>query len=176
MQHDAAPVRPLAMFEQVNALPGSQRQLAFVDWNRQLRLRERRADMRGHVIRTLRRVPVQARVFRDQAGEEIGQVGHHIGIGVFLNHQRSRGVLAEDGQEAGLGFVPMQPALDLSREIVQSFAARRDMNLVSELLHSLILFHRHALGEIARLIHIATPAHGNVIRQQLQRHDFQDRQ
>ena len=118
MQYDAAAVRPLAMFEQINALPGSQRQLALVNRNRQLRLRESRPDMRRHIVRTLGRVPVQARIFRDQAGKEIGQVGHHVGIGVFLNHERRRGVLAENSQQAGLGFMTIQPALDFRREIV----------------------------------------------------------
>jgi hypothetical protein len=82
-------------------------------------------------------------------------------------------VLAEDSQEAGLRRVAAQPGLDLT---LQSFAARRDMNLVSELLHSLILFNRHALCEIARLVHIASQAYGNVIREELQRHDLEDGQ
>ena len=106
------------MFEQINALPGSQRQLAFVNRNRELRLSKRSTNVRRHIIRPLGRVPVQVRVFRHQAGEEISQVGNDIGIGVFLNHQRSRGVLAEDGQEASLRFMRAKPVLNLSCEIV----------------------------------------------------------
>ena len=33
-----------------------------------------------------------------------------------------------------------------------------------------------ALGEVARLVDIASAANGNVIRQQLQRHHFENRQ
>jgi hypothetical protein len=45
-------------------------------------------------------------------------------------------VLAKDGQEAGLGFMIVQPALDVRREIVQALAASRDVKLMGELLHS----------------------------------------
>ena len=37
------------------------------------------------------------------------------------------------------------------------------------------LLHRDALRQIARLIDVAAAAHGDVVRQQLQRHDLQDR-
>src|ERR1017187_6884122 len=37
------------------------------------------------------------------------------------------------------------------------------------------LFDSDALAQVARLIHVATAPHGDVIRQQLQRHDFQNR-
>ncbi len=158
-------MRALSMFEQVNALPGSQRQLALVNWDRKLRLRERRADMRRHVVGPFGGVPVEARVFRDQAGEEIGEIGHDVGVGVFLDHQRSRGVLAEHCQEAGFGGVLGQPALDFTCEIVKALTARRDVKLVGELLHSGALLYGDALGQIARLIHVATPAYGNVIRE-----------
>src|ERR1035441_9055116 len=37
------------------------------------------------------------------------------------------------------------------------------------------LFNGDALGQVARLIHVAAAAHGDVIRQQLQRYDLQNR-
>jgi hypothetical protein len=36
------------------------------------------------------------------------------------------------------------------------------------------LFHGNRFGQVARLVNVASAAHGNVIRQQLQRHHFQD--
>jgi hypothetical protein len=145
-----------------------------VNRNRQLRPGERGPDVRCHVIRALGGVAVQASVFRDQAGEEIGEIGDDVGIGVLLNQQRSRGVLAEDCKQPGLGVMAAKPRFDFPGELVQSFAARRDVNPMGELLQSALLFDGHALGEIARLIHIATPAYGNVIREELQRHDLED--
>jgi hypothetical protein len=35
-------------------------------------------------------------------------------------------------------------------------------------------FHRHTLRQIPRLIHIAASSHGDVVRQQLERHHFQN--
>ena len=67
-----------------------------------LRLRQRRADVRRHVVRTFGRVPVARVVFRRQALEEIRQIEHHVGIGILLNHQRRRSVLDEDRQQARL--------------------------------------------------------------------------
>jgi hypothetical protein len=37
------------------------------------------------------------------------------------------------------------------------------------------LLDRYALGQIARLIHVAAAPHRDVIRQQLQRHDLENR-
>ncbi len=36
------------------------------------------------------------------------------------------------------------------------------------------LFNGDGLGQVARLIHVASAAHGDVIRQELQRDDFED--
>ena len=129
-------MRLYAMLKQINTLPSPQRQLPFMNRDRQLRLRQSRSDVRRHIVRPLRGMPVQPRVLRDQAREEIGQIGHYIGIGVLLNHQRRRSVLAKHGQQSGVCFVAAQPAFNLSSEIVQPFAVRRDVKLMSELLHS----------------------------------------
>lgn len=135
MQHNAPPVRPHPMLEQINALPSPQRQLAFVNRDGQLRLRQRRPYVRSHIVRSLGSMSVEARIFGNKATEEIGQIRHHVGIGVFLNHQRRRSVLAKDRQQSALYFVPAQPRLDLTSEIIQALTARRDVKLVGELVH-----------------------------------------
>ncbi len=38
------------------------------------------------------------------------------------------------------------------------------------------LFHRNGLRQVARLVHIASAPHRNVVGKQLQRHHFQNRQ
>ena len=50
MQHDLAFVRGAAVLEQIYSLPGSQHQLARGKGNGQVRGRQRRADMRRHVV------------------------------------------------------------------------------------------------------------------------------
>ena len=91
----------------------------------------------------------------DQSLEEIGQVQHHIRIGVFLDYQRCRSVLDEDRQQSGLNSVGC------------------DLQAMHGLRH---LFYGHTLGQIARLIHITSAANRNVIRQQLQRNCLQNGQ
>lgn len=80
-------MRPFAMLEQIDALPRTKRQCALVDRNRKLRVRQRAADVRGHVVRSFRRVPIQPRIFRHQTCEEAGEIRYNVRIGVFLNHQ-----------------------------------------------------------------------------------------
>src|SRR5437763_1920401 len=58
MQHDFAFVRLAPMLEQVNPLPGAECELGRHDWNRKRGMRQRRADMRRHVVGSLRGVHV----------------------------------------------------------------------------------------------------------------------
>ncbi len=80
-----------------------------------VRLRERGADVRGHVVRAFGGVPVMARVLRHKALEEIVEIGDHVGVGILLNHQRRGGVLEEDGQQAGADLLRAQASASTSR-------------------------------------------------------------
>jgi hypothetical protein len=138
MQNDAAPVGTFTMLEQVHALPGAKRQLSMMNGNRELRLGKSRANVGRHIIRALRGVAIEPRVFGDESIEEIREISHHIGIGIFLNHQGCRSVLAEDSQKAGLGWMASEPGCDFARKFVQAFAVGRDVDLVGELVHSTV--------------------------------------
>ncbi len=109
-----------------------------MDRDGELGLRERRADMGSHVVWAFSRVAIEAGVLRDQACKEIGQIGDDVRIGIFLNYQRCRRVLAENGKQSGLRLVRAQPGFDLGGEFVQAFASRRDVELVRDLLHSTV--------------------------------------
>lgn len=126
------------MLEQVHALPGAQREFSVMDRNGKLRLRKSGADVRGHVIRTFSRVPVEVRVFRDKAGEEIGEVGNDVRIGVLLNHQRRGSVLAENRQQSGFRLLAVKPGVDLAGEFIQPLTVSCDMDLMGVLLHSTV--------------------------------------
>src|ERR1700694_3815373 len=138
MQNDAATVWPFPVLKQVHALPGAQRQLSIVDRNRHLCLGECGTDVGSHVIRSFRGVAIEARIFGNESSEEIRKISHYIRVGILLNYQRCRGVLAENGQEAGLGLVSVKPGRYLTRKRVQAFALGRNVDLVSELLHSTV--------------------------------------
>ncbi|MDT4883857.1 hypothetical protein FQZ97_1199390 [compost metagenome] len=56
MQHDLAAVRPVAVYEQIEALPGAERHAAGIDGDADRDLRQRRLDVRGHIVRPFLRV------------------------------------------------------------------------------------------------------------------------
>ena len=74
MQHDLAAMRSAAMFDQKDALPCSERRRAADDGNGEMRLGERRANMRGHIVRTFGVVDAAA-VFRPQQRGGLGLDG-----------------------------------------------------------------------------------------------------
>jgi hypothetical protein len=81
---------------------------------------------------------IKVRFLGDYPAEKFGQVSHNVRVGIFLNDQRCRGVLAENGHEAGLGRMALQPRANLARKFVQAFAVGRNVDLVGELLHSTV--------------------------------------
>lgn len=68
-----------------------------------MRLRQRRADVRRHVVGTFQRMAIAWVVFRNEPLEEIRHVEHHVRVDILLDHQRRRGVLDEDSQYSRLG-------------------------------------------------------------------------
>ena len=93
-------------------------------------LGERRADVRGHVVGALERVPVLRIAFRRDALEVIGEVRSDVRVVVFLNQQRRRSVLQEDRQQADAEFRPCEPLRDRIGEDVQAFASCSNIEAV----------------------------------------------
>lgn len=87
MEGDAAVMGMGAVFEQEDALPGSQRHAPARDRYGQLHIGQRALDMGGHIVRPLDGMAIKPWVFRDQLVEEAFQVPHYIGVGIFLNGQ-----------------------------------------------------------------------------------------
>jgi len=67
MQGDLAAMRRAAMFEKKDSLPRSKRQCAVHDRDREMRLRQRCADMRGHVVGAFRVMAAKLDDFRSRA-------------------------------------------------------------------------------------------------------------
>ncbi len=86
------------VLDEIDALPCSQNQRAGDDGNGELGLRQRRANMRRHVVRPFRVMGV-ARSLRRDLREEGLEVLEHRRIGVFLDQQRRGGMAAEDRQQ-----------------------------------------------------------------------------
>lgn len=89
------------MFAQVDSLPGSQAKFSATDRDRDRTAKHRCLDVRGHVIRPLARVNIR-KIFRGNRVKRRFQVSGHIGVGIFVDGQRCRGVLDENMEQPDL--------------------------------------------------------------------------
>jgi len=85
------------MFEQENALPGSQLHFPLDNWHCFAGPREYRADMRWHVIGPFGAMCEIIAVFRDEPIEEFFQVTSRRRVGIFHDDYAATGMLHEDG-------------------------------------------------------------------------------
>ena len=65
--------------------------------------------------------------------QEAVEIAPDIGIGIFLDKQRGRGMADEDGQKAVFHGLPAKPDLDLARDLHQPAAAGLDDKLMAGL-------------------------------------------
>ena len=87
-------MRPPPVLEKIDALPGANR-------NGQRRLRQRRLDVRGHVVGAFGAMNEEGIAVRHEPLEKRDEIALHVGIGVFLDQKRCRGVAAENMREPG---------------------------------------------------------------------------
>ena len=131
--------------------------------------------MCGHVVGTFVGVAVEPIVLGRDAAEEIIEIANDIGIGVLLDRQRRRSVLDEERQKTRGNVLLAQPECDFTCKVVQTLAVGANADGMGVLPQTALL-DRHTLRQIPRLIHVAAAPYRDVIRQQLQRHDLQNRQ
>jgi hypothetical protein len=80
-------VRPVAVFPEINALPGAERQAAVPNRKSQLRTCQHRTNVGRHVIRTFHAVRPGRIAIPHEAAHEIFQVSTDIMVCVFRNKQ-----------------------------------------------------------------------------------------
>src|SRR5262249_33992495 len=97
---DAPAVRRRAVLPQVDALPGPQVATAVCNRNRQRRLRQDRADMRRHVVRTLVGVVEDRITVGDQPGEVTLQVAADVKRSVLTDDYRGTRMVDKDRAES----------------------------------------------------------------------------
>src|SRR5690348_8228462 len=99
MQHNLTRGRVAAVLEQENALPCAEERASVLDGDRQLRRRQRCAQMRGHVVRSFIVMLVRAVLGSDAA--EIGlEIAPRRRSGILLDQQRGGRVAAKKRQQA----------------------------------------------------------------------------
>jgi hypothetical protein len=114
MHGDFPVVGRAPMLEEINTLPGSQRESAIPDRNGAVHAGQGGADVRGHVVGAFVCVTVSPGPLRRQAVEERLEIGANVRRRVLLNEQSGRGVPAEQGQEPGSHVVRSQPIEDIA--------------------------------------------------------------
>jgi hypothetical protein len=123
------------MLEQINPLPGAQGELTLHDRNRKLHTGQRRADMGGHVVGALLRVPIPPRLPRREAIEKSLEIGANIRCCVLLNEQSGRRVPTKQGEKAGLQPVRLEPIQNIARNLDEPAVTRINRNNINELTH-----------------------------------------
>ena len=101
----------LPVFPQVYPLPGAEAAAAAGDRQRQVGMREDRAHMGRHIIRSFRHMLEQVITIRHKTHHETLQVGSHVGVGVLAEYQRGTGVMKKQVAQAPLdtGRLDMLP-------------------------------------------------------------------
>lgn len=138
VQHDLPPVRRAAVLEKIDPLPGAKHHAPRGNRNRKLRLRQRRSYMGGHVVGSLDAVDITPLVLRRDCFEKIFEILLDIGIGVFLDEERCRGVAAENRQEAGRNILVLEPKRDFAANINKAFAVGVNVQGMKRLAHYIV--------------------------------------
>ena len=89
--------------------------------------------MRRHVVRAFGGVAIIHAVLR-QMGEEILQILLHIGIGIFLDQQRGRGVADETGGQAVIALA--QKCREMIGDLIKPSPVGGHADAVEGLFHS----------------------------------------
>jgi len=84
--------------------------------------------MRGHVVGAFVIMGVERPILRRDAGEPGLQIASRSVGCILLNEQRCGRVTAEEGQQASLDILLVEPAGDVRRDLEQALSGSRDGN------------------------------------------------
>src|SRR5262245_42837394 len=107
------------MLEEINSLPRAEHELPADERYREMHLRERGANMRGHIVRAFVIVGISGRILRRELREERFEIGAHFGRGILLNEERCGGVPAKECQQSFAYALRGGPGADLAGEFDQ---------------------------------------------------------
>jgi len=120
VQRDLPLVRPVAVLEQKNSLPGSERHAPRVHRNGYLHPGERSPQVGRHVVRSFVIVLVPARIFRGQHGEVALEILAHRAGSVLLDEERRGGVPAKEREQPGRDALTLEPGAHFIRDLQQA--------------------------------------------------------
>jgi hypothetical protein len=111
-----------AVFEEKNALPGSQLHFSIDNWHGLARARQHHADVRWHIVTTLGAVRKELGIFRDKAIEEFLEIASRRGVGILHDDNAATSVLNKDGHRPIAYAAFSDPRLHIVSDFVQPFA------------------------------------------------------
>lgn len=130
------------MLEEINPLPRAKPQPARSDRDRNLRLGQGGADMRGHVVQSFALMEVAPIIFRRKLAEKTLQIGADIRVRIFLNEEGRRGMATKNREEAARYFLRRHPSGNGRGDLDQPLTIRRNLKMVKDLMQDGFPFQR----------------------------------
>ena len=100
--YDAAVATVVAEFAEIDALPGAEVEAATGDGYGEAYAEEGALGVGGHVVGTLHSVLVVGLVLSHEAVHNLTEVSAHVGVGILVDGQCTRGVLHEEIKQSHL--------------------------------------------------------------------------
>ena len=127
---DFSPVGCATMFEQENALPGSELHLTIDNRHGLAGARQDHADMRWHIIAAFGTVREVIGIFRHEAVEEFFQITSRSRIGIFHDDHAATGMLDKHRRRPVPDAASIDLGLHFARDFVQSLSVRAGLKLI----------------------------------------------
>ena len=124
-----SPVGRATMFEEENALPGSELHLTINNRHGLAGARQDHADMRRHIVAAFGTVCEIISIFRHEPIEELFQITSRSRIGIFHDDQAATGMLDKHRRRPVPDAARIDLGLHFARDFVQSFSVRADLEL-----------------------------------------------
>src|SRR5688500_12727311 len=135
MDSHAAAVGMVAMFPEINALPGAEGEMAAFEGNAEVDGRKRGAYVGGHVVFPFGRVLEDGITIRCEAGKDTVEVAADFRVRVLLNKQRRRRVLTVERGDARLQCRLPKHLGDLVGQIIKAAASGWNLQMLKQVAH-----------------------------------------
>ena len=100
--YDATTTTIVAELAEVDALPGAEGKTAIGDGDGETHTEEGALGVGGHVVGTLHGVVIVGLALPHEAVHDLTEVGAHIGVGILVDAESTRGVLHEEVEQSRL--------------------------------------------------------------------------
>ena len=147
MNDDAARVRFEAMFPEVNALPGAERELLVCNGDAEVHRSQRGANVSGHIVLAFAGVAEDRVAVGNKAGKKAFEITAHFRVGIFLDQQRGGSVLKMKRDQPNLEFLVGDKLRNLFGEFVKAAPTGFNFYFVNRLAEHKTKFYLRTFGD-----------------------------